>query len=89
MRDGQTKIELVDEEFTGYSSRTDGFEEFDTIDKLFNYMKRELDKKQLVNAKYDREFGYPKSVGITSGYGNHSSRSIVISKFEKIETDEK
>lgn len=64
-------------------SRTDGFEDFDTIDKLFIYIRKELNGGKIVDAEYDSKFGYPKRVSVTfySVY-NHNSRTIEISKLE-------
>lgn len=68
-----------------YSSRTDGFEDIDTIDKLFDYLRQELDDRNILNVEYDKNYGYPKSVSITfTSYTNHNWRVIEISKLELV-----
>lgn len=66
-----------------YSSRTDGFEDFDTIDKLFNYLRQELDDRNILEVEYDEKYGYPKMVIIKFTFAtNHNTREIDTSKFE-------
>jgi len=82
----QTAIEKVekDKDYVIFS-RIDGFEEIDTIDKLFDYMRRRLDGGELVEAKYDKKIGYPKIIHFRFSYANvHGSQSLVVSKFEII-----
>ena len=68
-----------------YSSRTDGFEDIDTIDKLFDYIRQQLDDRNILEIKYDKNYGYPKSVNITFTFAtNHNWRVIEISKLEVV-----
>lgn len=68
-----------------YDSRTDGFEDFDTIDKLFSYLRQELDDRNIIEAEYDRKYGYPKKVFITFTFAsNHNWHTIDVSKFKVI-----
>ncbi len=68
-----------------YDSRTDGFEDFDTIDKLFSYMRQELDDRNIIEVKYDKKYGYPKKAVITVTFAfNHNWHTIDVSKFEVI-----
>ncbi len=69
----------------GKDFRIDSYENIDTIDKLFNYMRQELDDGKIIEAKYDKKLGYPKSVFVTFTFAfNHNYRTISISKFEII-----
>ncbi len=74
-----SKIEVIDKSDISMYARTDGFEEFDTIDKLFDYMLRELESGRMVKADYDKELGYPKFVSTLYSYNPHGGRSIAIS----------
>lgn len=67
-----------------YMERTDGFEEVDTIDKLFAYLKKELDSGMQLEVKYDKKSGYPKSSHIIWSWASHGSRSIIISRFTPV-----
>ena len=69
-----------------YMSRKDGFENIDTIEKLFAYMRQELETGKILEVKYDKKTGYPKDVSIRHTYNNsHGSRSIHISKLEALQ----
>ncbi len=77
--------ELVSREDVSLMARTDGFEEFDTIDKLFTYMKAELDSGKMVKAKYDRTLNYPTDVSIMFNSSAHCCRGIAVSKLKPTE----
>ena len=81
VRDGvAASKELVDTTNTSEPSRTDGFEEIDTIPRLFDYLLAELESGNILMVEYDRRFGYPKRAYITFTYRhNHNVRSIVVS----------
>lgn len=72
-------IEVIDKSDVSMYARTDGFEEFDTIHKLFDYMLLELESGRMVKADYDKEFGYPKVVSSVFSYSVHGGRTITIS----------
>lgn len=76
-------LDVVDKTDVSSLARTDGFEEFDTIDKLFGYMLKELENGRMVRAKYDKKTGFPTWVLIDSSFGIHGSRSITVSKFAR------
>jgi hypothetical protein len=79
-------IEVVSKSDKSYMARTDGFEDFDTIDKLFNYLRQQLDKGKILEADYNKKLGYPgKNISIRDSFEIHGSRNIVIEKFEIIE----
>ncbi len=72
-----------DKDYVIYS-KTDGFEDFDTIDKLFSYMLQELEKGRMLGVKYHKDLGYPKEVHIIDSYQLHSGGSIIIEKLKII-----
>lgn len=75
--------ELVDTTDTSDNVRTDGFEEFDTIPKLFDYLLAELEGGNILEVEFDRNLGYPKRAFIIFTYTrNHNQRSIVISSLD-------
>lgn len=86
VREGE-KVSIETESKTDKSSmaRTDGFEDFDTVDKLFEYLRKELEEGKMLEVEYDIRSGYPKSSRIRDSFEIHGARSIVITKFEVIE----
>lgn len=83
VRNGEKfSIEKVEKGEDTIVSRTDGFEDFDTIDKLFKFLTQEHDKGRMLNVKYNKTFGYPEGASITGSYQNHDYFSIWIKKFE-------
>ena len=86
IRDGEKiLIEKVekDKDYVIYS-RTDGFEDFDTIDKLFSYLQEELEKGRMLAVKYNKDLGYPKNITIIDSYEIHGYRNIVVEKIQII-----
>jgi hypothetical protein len=86
IRDGEKiSIEKVekDKDYLIYS-RMDGVENFDTVNKLFNYLQQELEKGKMLEVKYHKDLGYPKSVIIIDSYETHGYRNIVVEKIEVI-----
>lgn len=79
--DEPISVELVGKSDGLIDARTDGFEEIDTIDKLFVYMLSELEKGWIVSAEYDEVLGYPMQVSIVEFVGPHGARVIEIAKF--------
>jgi len=82
--DEKISIEKVekDKDYVIYS-RTDGFENFDTVDKLFNYLRQELEKGRILGIKYHKDLGYPKNVVILDSHDTHG-RIIVVEKIEVV-----
>ena len=62
----------------------ESYNDFDTIDKLFDYLRQELDDRKLIAVKYDKKLGYPKMVYIKFAYNIHDGVFIEISKFKVI-----
>lgn len=62
----------------------ESYNDFDTIDKLFDYLKQELDDRKMIVVKYDKKLGFPKVSNIIFEYNIHGSVFIEISKFEII-----
>ncbi len=84
VEDGKpVSIEVVDKNDTSMLARTDGFEDFDTIDKLFDYMLSELENGRMVSAEYDGKVGSPEFVSIFRSFEIHGGRSIQISRFNR------
>lgn len=79
--DETISVELVEKSEHLIEARTDGFEEIDTINKLFVYMLSELEKGWIVSAEYDEIVGYPERVSIVEFIGLHGTRAIEITKF--------
>lgn len=80
-------IEIVDKSDISMYARTDGFEEFDTIDKLFDYMLRELESGRMVRADYESTTGYPEFVSVVWSFAlDHNGRSITISSFSHVDS---
>jgi hypothetical protein len=83
IQNGEKTIEKIEKGPDQGMSKTDGFEEFDTIDKLFNYIRKELDNGKIIEAKYHKKFGYPEEVFIIYTFEhNHNSHNIFIKKLE-------
>lgn len=80
-RDGVvTSKQLVDTTDTSEPARTDGFEDFDTIPKLFDYLLEELESGNILEVEFDRNLGYPRRAFMIFTYKrNHNQRSIVVS----------
>ena len=86
VRDGERiSIKSVekDKDYVIYS-RTDGFEDFDTIEKLFNYLRQELENRRILEVKYHKNLGYPKSVTFIDSFKIHGYRNIVVERIEII-----
>ena len=64
--------------------KIDGYENFDTVEKLFNYMRLELENGKIIIAKYNKKFGYPEEVHIVFSYAIHGGHTIKVTKFEII-----
>lgn len=62
--------------------RSTGYDEFDTIDKLFAYLKTELESGKMLQVTYDKEFGYPKKSSIIHAYISHGARTLDVEQFE-------
>lgn len=83
--DGQkASIVLVNPSDRTNQARTDGFEDFDSIDKLFTYMLQELETGFLVRSEFDQRLGYPRNVSIIEFLGPHGGRSIDITDFKPL-----
>ncbi len=85
IREGEkVSIEQADKDLIAYFP-SDEFKDFDTIDKLFDYMRQELDDRNILRVKYDKKYGYPKTVSIIFTFADiHNSHTIDISKFKVI-----
>lgn len=83
VRDGKmTAIALVDPKSHSLLDRTDGFEEFDDLNKLFVYLKEALDNGSILDVDYDETFGFPKRALMRNSYSSHPGPWIVAEQFE-------
>lgn len=83
VREGRVaSIEKVSDEDSSMYSKVDGFEDFDTIDKLFTFARQRLENGNMIHARYEKKLGYPKRMEFKFSYDSHGSHSIHISKFE-------
>lgn len=64
--------------------KLNGYENFDTIDKLFEYAQHELENGKILNVKYNRKLGYPEITSIKRSYDIDDWNSINITKFEVV-----
>lgn len=65
--------------------KTDGYEEYDTVEKMFTRIQRFCLNGDKVTVLYNKEFGYPEDIRIfPSGGGVDSGYRIEVKKFEKI-----
>lgn len=65
--------------------RIDGYDEFNTIEKMFDKIQEAYERKYSVNVTYDKEFGYPKTIAIDDLKNSDSAFAIEISNFEKVD----
>lgn len=57
-------------------------EKLETVEKMFNFMKQELDSGSIVKAEYNKESGYPEKIGITYSSMVDAIGYFYIEKFE-------
>lgn len=77
-------IEKVDKEDVSLPATTEGLDDFDTVDDLFEYMLRQLSLGEIVIAEYDDKIGFPKFITLKNTSHNHGIRSISILKFSDL-----
>ncbi len=83
-KDEKISIEVESKSDSSIMAGADGFEDFDTIGKLFDYIKQKLNDKNIIDVEYDKKLGYPKNVFMrfTFNVSDHNYQTIQISKFE-------
>lgn len=65
--------------------RTDGYEDFDTVEKMFAEIQKHIDNGDNVRITYNKEFGYPERITIVPKAGPVDSQfTIEITKFKRI-----
>lgn len=62
--------------------RIDGYEDFETFDKLFARIDDSYKRKHRIEVVYNKELGYPEKVRIDDGKTNHSAYYLEISNFK-------
>ncbi len=83
------KIALVNPKSHTLLDRTDGFEEFDDLNKLFAYLKEALDSGSILNVDYDETYGFPKRAMMRNNYSSHPGPWIVVEQFEVTKGEDK
>ncbi len=64
--------------------KLNGYENFDTIDKLFDYARQQLENGKILNVKYNKKSGYPEITSVKKSYDIDDWNSINITKFEVV-----
>lgn len=65
--------------------RTDGYEDFDTVEKMFDEIQKHINNGDNVQVTYNKEFGYPERITIVPKAGPVDSQfTIEITKFKRI-----
>jgi hypothetical protein len=64
--------------------KLNGYENFDTIDKLFEYARQQLENGKILNVKYNKKLGYPEITSVKKSYDIDDWNSINIVKFEAV-----
>jgi hypothetical protein len=60
---------------------TEGFKDIDTIDKLFDFLRQELEAGKMLEVDYDARTGYPKTSTLIFAFENRRHRTIKITNF--------
>jgi hypothetical protein len=66
----------------GHRAGTEGFKDIDTIDKLFDFLRHELEAGKMLEVDYDARTGCPKTSTLIFAFENRRHRTIKITKFE-------
>ena len=64
--------------------KLNGYQNFDTIDKLFEYARLELENGKILSVKYNKKLGYPEITSVKNSYAIDDWNSINITKFEVV-----
>lgn len=62
--------------------KLDEYEKTDTVEKMFDYIQRNLEDGSSVNTKYDPKYGYPKRIGVMFMLAVDANVALEIQKFE-------
>lgn len=80
----ESKNILIERTEKDSPAKIDGYENFDTIDKIFDYLHQELNKGRLVKVKYNKESGYPEELSINYSSNIDAFYGVYVKKFEII-----
>lgn len=82
VRDGKTSSseEIVLSEYHFHYN----FERIDSFEKMFDFIKEQVERGSSVNIDYNKKFGFPERFGINYSLIQHDFNSIKISKFRII-----
>ncbi len=68
--------------------RIDGYDRFNTVEKMFDEIQTALDQENVVVITYNKEFGFPEKISISPvKSGTDSYFRVVVSNFEIIKPD--
>jgi Family of unknown function (DUF6174) len=65
----------------------DGYDDFDSVEKIFNQIQEAYGKGYTVRVRYNKELGYPEETIINHMKSTDSFFSIEVSKFEVIKAE--
>ena len=68
-------------------AKTSGYEEFSTVEKIFDQIQIAYNKKYIVEVTYNRKYGFPEKTKINPLTNAHSGDGYEISKFEIVKAD--
>ncbi|MBS1794024.1 MAG: hypothetical protein JSS81_09230 [Acidobacteria bacterium] len=61
----------------------DGYEEYDTFEKIFDLLQQAYERKYPVRVKYNKEYGYPENMTIQPMEATDLTYWLEITRFEK------
>ena len=61
------------------------YEKFDTVDKIFDYVRQELETGKPVYVKYNKKFGCPEEIKIGSSFDTENRISMEFTNLKAIE----
>ena len=86
VRDGKV-ISMEPTRERGQLERIDGYEDFDTVEKMFDEIQQAYNKSHFVRITYNKDLGFPEDIIIDSMKSSDSGERVVISRFEVIKTN--
>lgn len=60
------------------------YQELDSIEKMFDYIQKHLEKGSSLSVKYNKKYGYPEDWTVKFGFNIHDYYVFKITKFEMI-----
>lgn len=84
----QKLVSIENTNENGYG-KIDRCEKFETIEKVFEYIRENLDDEQRLDVKYDEQLGYPTEVKLTASYAVDAWNGFVIKELKNTSDDHK